>query len=79
MPFLLSFAASTSGISSTTSEVFTNTDTSTLEITESTNILTEIPSQATTFSTNPDTTTIGITDSTSVMSETSFSLFYLYL
>ena len=36
-------------------------------------MMSEIPSQETTFSTNPDTTTIEITESTSVTSETTLS------
>ena len=54
--FLIS--ASTFGIDSTTSVVFTNPDTSTLESTKSTSIMSEIPSQeTTTMPSTPSTTT----------------------
>ena len=67
--FLIS--ASTSGIDSTTSVVFTNPDTSTLESTESTSIMSEIPSQETTTmpstpSTTMDPTTMETTNPTTM-------------
>ena len=74
--FLIS--ASTSGIDSTTSVVFTNPDTSTLASTESTSMMSEIPSQETTFSTIPLTTmesttgdnfTTEFSESTSIVSQ----------
>ena len=67
--FLIS--ASTSGIDSTTSVVFTNPDTSTLESTESTSIMSEISSQETTTmpstpSTTMDPTTMETTNPTTM-------------